>query len=480
MDNTDLRIYLMKTIKNTSSLVENQIKTNGKYYNKRKEYYNIKEYIDKFLENYNTDKFFILPGLRGVGKTTIIYQLIHYLYTECELNISQILYLNLDRLKNKGKIDLQLCMDIFIRDINEKQFINNEPLFIFVDEIQHITDWGLVGKIVYDETVNVFMVFSGSNALNLITDKDSARRSLKREVSPLSFSEYLYLKYYCDFPSNMVEILTKMILTGNIKEISTIEKEIQTQIFLNLKRDIKKEWEDFIQSGGLPHTFNKNLIDTVDYTLETKDRIVERDIPLISSLNTDTLGASHPLLDIIALQKPGTLSEQRISNNLNIPKSEVHTLLNLLEKTLIIFHIEPYGSKTKRVRQAWEYYYFSTQMKSCIFLTDGKSTEENKEYWGILLENYVAFSIFRLLRETIYKFSIFFDPRSGGVDFIINTSKGKIIPIEVGIGKKKKRQIISAINHYKSDYGIVISNATDRIIKEDKVIFIPYTTFSLF
>ena len=480
MDNMDMRAYILKTIKNTPQLVKNKIAPNGRYYNKRKEYYDIKEYINNFLESYNNDKFFILPGLRGVGKTTIIFQLIHYLYTECDIDTSQVLYLNLDRLKNRGSIDLELCFDIFIKDINEKKYLNNEALFIFVDEIQRAKNWGLVGKIFYDETINVFIVFSGSNALNLITDKESARRSLKREINPLSFSEYLNLKYYYDFPYNMKEILAKMILTGEINEISNIEKDIQLNTLLNLKRDVKKEWEDFIQLGGLPHTFNNNLIDAIDYTLEAKDRIVEKDIPIITSLNTDTLKATHPLLNIIALQKPGTLSEQKISNYLDIPKTQVHNLLKILEKTLIIFHIEPRGSKSKRERQAWEYYYLSTQMKSCIYLTDGESTEENKEYWGILLENYVAFSLFRLLRESIYTFSIYFDSRHGGVDFLINTSTNKIIPIEVGIGKKNKRQISSAINHYKSDYGIIISNATDTIIKEDNIIFIPYTTFSLF
>lgn len=32
---------------------------------------------------------------------------------------------------------------------------------------------------------------------------------------------------------------------------------------------------------------------------------------------------------------------------------------------------------------------------------------------------------------------------------------------------------------YKSDYGIVISNKTDHIAKEDNIIFVPVKTFSL-
>ncbi len=96
------------------------------------------------------------------------------------------------------------------------------------------------------------------------------------------------------------------------------------------------------------------------------------------------------------------------------------------------------------------------------------------------MENYVAYSIYRLKVEYHHNFKMYFDPRKGGVDFLIKTIPGDIIPIEVGIGKKNKRQIISAMDYYKSDYGIVISDTTSKIIKEENIIFIPYITFTLF
>ena len=52
------------------------------------------------------------------------------------------------------------------------------------------------------------------------------------------------------------------------------------------------------------------------------------------------------------------------------------------------------------------------------------------------------------------------------------------IPIESGIGSKTKRQVKKAINKYDAEYGIVVSNKTDCIKKEDDVIFIPPKTFS--
>ena len=46
------------------------------------------------------------------------------------------------------------------------------------------------------------------------------------------------------------------------------------------------------------------------------------------------------------------------------------------------------------------------------------------------------------------------------------------------MGKKKKRQIASAIERYNADYGIIISNTTKTIVKKDNIIYLPPKTFS--
>ena len=44
---------------------------------------------------------------------------------------------------------------------------------------------------------------------------------------------------------------------------------------------------------------------------------------------------------------------------------------------------------------------------------------------------------------------------------------------------KDKKQLKKAINNYDSPYGILISNTTTNVYKEDNIIYIPYKTFSL-
>ena len=90
----------------------------------------------------------------------------------------------------------------------------------------------------------------------------------------------------------------------------------------------------------------------------------------------------------------------------------------------------------------------------------------------------MATSLYKLKKSKKDGFGIYYDNKKGGVDFVLKTFNQKAIPIEVGIGRKNRKQISNAIKRFNAEYGIVISNRTDHIIKEDNIIFIPAKTFS--
>lgn len=471
--------YLLNALKNNPKTVETNIFSKGKRFNRRKVFFEFKEDIDRFLDKGSEDRFFAMPGLRGVGKTTLLFQLFDYLVNERGIDKSRVLYLDLDRLKDHNDLNLREFFDIFISDINEEAYFNNEPLFIFVDESQYTDNWALVGKIFYDELKNCFMIFTGSNALNLESNHDAARRVLKKYIFPLNFSEYLNLKYFYDIPTDLESSFEELIFEGKIDNLAKLENNIKLNIFLDLKRDVKKEWETFMQYKELPFTFNRFENNAINLTLEMKDRIIEKDLDLIKSFSSQTKMACYPLLNTIALQKPGTLPLETLSKYLNISKRTVSELLSTLEDAQVIFHVEPRGSIMKRIRKPWEYYFLSTQMKACIYQQRTQVSSSKGEYMGSLIENYVASSLFRLKQKSIKNFGIFFDDDKGNVDFLIYTIDGVVIPIEVGIGKKSKKQISKAIRKYNSPHGIIISNKEKSIKKDGNIIYITPLIFSM-
>lgn len=471
--------FLQNTINTAPSIAKDKTQKNNEEYNKKTEFYQFKEDIKEFLNKESEERFYILTGLRGVGKTTLLYQIYNYLNKECNIEKERILYLNIDRLKNMGKFNLLEYLEIFIKELNEQNSLNKKPLFLLIDETQYAKNWDLTGKIIFDETSNVFMIFTGSDTLTLELSNESSRRSFKKELYPLNFLEYLNLKYKYEFPKNLTKQFQNLIFTGQTQEIEKIEEKITYTIFMDLDREVKNEWKDYIQFRNFPRTMNlKNTDKIIEQTLDIKDRIIERDLRTVNSLTTQTQLKSYSILNFLAMQKPSEISTSKISSALDIPVKTVNNILHTFEKTHTIFHIEPYGSVTKSLRKSWEYYFLSTQMKACICLSN-RLISDFDEHMGILLENFVASSLFRLKNETRSDFRIFYDPKKGGVDFILNTILGENIPIEVGIGKKKKKQIKTAINRYNADYGILISNKKTSIQKEEDIIHIPPITFSL-
>ena len=101
----------------------------------------------------------------------------------------------------------------------------------------------------------------------------------------------------------------------------------------------------------------------------------------------------------------------------------------------------------------------------------------NKKCLATLAETLVASSLYKLKLLRHNFIGLFYDPKKSGVDFLVRNID-KIIPIEVGVGKKTKSQLTKAINNYNSDYGILISNRTFSIKKENNIIYIPLRTFS--
>ena len=64
------------------------------------------------------------------------------------------------------------------------------------------------------------------------------------------------------------------------------------------------------------------------------------------------------------------------------------------------------------------------------------------------------------------------------MDFLIKMSE-RIIPIEVGIGKKTKGQITKSMDKKNTDIGKIVSNRTSRIKYENNIIYVPVSTFAL-
>jgi len=74
--------------------------------------------------------------------------------------------------------------------------------------------------------------------------------------------------------------------------------------------------------------------------------------------------------------------------------------------------------------------------------------------------------------------SLTYDASKGGADFIVTLGNQKIV-IEVGVGKKGYKQIITTAQKVNSKYNIIISNNELEYSEEYNAIKIPLNFFLL-
>lgn len=475
--------YIRNQILSVPMKLNQELTHNDKKFNKRSDYDNIIKYIDNFLEGDNINRFLVLPGVHDVGKTTLLFQVYEYLLKERGISPENILYFSCDRLKKIGNVDIFSVVNSYLETYHNSIIETlSKPVFILIDEAQYDKEWALNGKLIFDGTKNIFMIFSGSSALKLSYNPDAARRLLNIPIYPLTYSEHLKLKYG-NFKNDISESLIQMIFDGNVQNIAELERRI-INIYSSFSNYDMSEWKNFLEFGGFPSSFYQNTNDITKKIVDMVDKVVTTDMANIEGINNDTQYLAFQILNFFAFQNPGEVSKGSLSNHFDAKIALVTKVLNILEKTQLIFHIEPFTSSVKRTTKPYEYFFATSSLKHNLILNIGNATfEDETAYMGKLLETYVASSFHDLDNKNHINYKIYYDDsnkKSSGknVDFIVQRGLEKPIPIEVSYGKKDKSQIKRAISTYNSSQGIIISNIKSNIVKEDNIIYLPPETFA--
>ena len=462
--------------------ITQDLSNQGKTFNKRSDYDNIINYVDKYIEGNDVNRFLVFPGLRDVGKTTLLFQVYEYLQKEKGINPQNILYFSCDKLKKMGKVDIFEVVNHYIETYHSSILETlSQPVFILIDEAQNDKDWSINGKLIFDSTKNIFMIFTGSSALKLSYNTDAARRLLNIPIYPLTYSEHLKLKHG-NFKNELSNSINHLIFDGDAENSAELEKML-LNIYSHFEKFDLSEWENFLQFGGFPSSFYQNKNDITKKIVNMVEKVVTTDMVNIQGMNNETQYIAFQILNYFAFQNSGTVSKGSLSNIFDTKIALITKILDLLEKTQLIFHIEAFTSSVKRTTKPYEYFFATSSLKHNLALDSGNAILENKTaYMGKLLETYVASSFYNLDNKNIVSYKIYYDDSNKksekNVDFIVQRGLEKPIPIEVSCGNKDKSQIKRAINKYNSPHGIVIANNFRNVVKDDDVIYIPPELFS--
>ena len=281
-----------------------------------------REYKRYFLTKYSLEnRFSIIIGQRGVGKTTVIIQ---YILSNYDLLSTQALYLPVDHFVF-GKRNLYETAE---------EFHNIGGELICFDEIHKYENWSRELKSIYDSFPKLKMIASGSSAMKIQKESyDLSRRAIVHNMTGLSFREYIDLKLKLATKTYTLE----SILTNHEKIAADIVKIIE-----NKNEKVLGLFKDYIKIGYYPYFLEFSEPATYYIVLEQGiHTTIENDLIAIhTSLNGISIKKIKKLLAVIAESVPFIPDLKKLKNIVEIgDERTLKNYLKLLEDSGIILNL---------------------------------------------------------------------------------------------------------------------------------------------
>lgn len=455
----------------------------GSLFPHRQLFYKLESYITQFINSESNLRWIVMPGLRGVGKTTILAQLFFSFRNKIEKSI---LYVSIDEVKSKLNSNLYEILDSFEEILGVSFSHLDKPLLLLIDEVHYDENWQFALKSLFDRSKNVFIVSTGSSAISLNLAADTARRCTIERLFPLVFKEFIFLSKFQKKSEKWMQVpivINQSLNQGNLLWIDPEKfyyeaKAYEEKVLFFWQELDKFEILNYLKYYTFPCTIQIRDKERIYKTLnQAIDRIIMSDIANLRQFTRDVIYQIPAILYLIA--SSDIISLNKIAENIgHINIKTLLLVMDVLEKSEMLIRFYPYSSTVARkVRKPSKYLFSSPSIRATLLNTVDSASIETK-YKGKLLEDYFGSYLYQKFFGKV-GVNISIDPYENGADFIWQDGEKKIV-IEIGWNKKTTSQILSTMNRVCADYGILITNGSLLYDKDNKILLLPLEYFFLF
>lgn len=251
-----------------------------------------------------SSKIIGILGQRGVGKTTLIRQLAQ----NYDIEASKVLYISADNIANS-------LVDI------AKEFSAYGGKLLIIDEIHKAENFAIELKTIYD-FLDLKVIFSGSSALEIENSKvDLSRRVLFYELHPLSFREFLAIKYNINLPVLALED----ILRDHQNIATKILKEFKPLEYFKAYKEFGSY--PFFTEGEKGYNLRLNEIVNI---------ILDSEVATIYNVDSDKISTIRKLLHLLCSSVPMELNIQNLAQSAGVSRNTLYSYLYYLQKANLV------------------------------------------------------------------------------------------------------------------------------------------------
>lgn len=439
----------------------------------RNDFYILQKSATNFFEKGIHPRFISLSGLRGTGKTTLLWQVAEFIYNNFTNNIF-LFNVNTIIAYNYSILDViqYLEQNIFNQTIRTY----NKPVVLLFDEVHEDKHWTNSLKIIFDELQSAFIIATGSSALLLQSTADLASRMLTRHIFPLNFSEFLKIRKVIPDSNDISfneQLKQTLFYSTDINELESELKLLKNDILSHNQKieNIQSAVKDYIEYYNITRFCRYNDKTAIaDLTFDLFKRIVFDDIPKISSFNN----FSYPEKILRRIAASDEINIQSLSQATGIKQDKIIETLEILTKAELLNVLFPYGGIDSKINKARKYFFMSPSVRKVI-LTSIIGTKTPKEIFTKLIEDILVMYFKRIFKlDSIVSFTS--SQKLRNPDFVIETGNTPVV-MEVGIGKKTTKKLIKSRINYR--YGIIINSEIETYEMKDNNVILPLTWFLL-
>ncbi len=404
-----------------------------------------RELLVEVIDFLDEENIILLSGARQTGKTSLLYLLIKYLWNS-GFPQSQTVYFDLENIYDFTLLNNLKDFNILIELLKKKGVDQTKRVYVFIDEIQHLSNPSSFLKYLHDHyKPNLKFIVTGSSSLEIkkkFTDRLTGR-VYNFLVKPLNFREFLRFKN----EDELYTLLEAFTFSDWLSE-RTPENKIK-KIDLTQKRKLYDLTEEYLTFGGYPAV-----------TLKKKPQIRQKDLQEIYSLYirrdirdlgeiADITGYNR-LVSILALQIGNLVKEQELALTSGLSRPTVKKYLFLLENTYVLKLVPPFfTNKKKELVKAPKIFFEDIGIRNGVL--NNFSALNQRTDNGAILENYV-FNQLSKQEEQPDNIRIWRTQNRNEVDFIWQKNINEPYPIEVKFKYDSKQPVPPGLKSFLSVY----------------------------
>ncbi len=355
----------------------------------------------KYLE---TRHIIAIVGLRRVGKTTLMKQLIEH--TQMTIQPENIFFFTFEEQWGKTEI----LEDILYYFLETKATTTRK--LILLDEIQKVPGWEEILKRFYDRYPDIKFIVSGSASLRISQSIESlAGRIFDVYVTPLSFFEFIEL--------NNVRLQT----AAKTEIYETCSTLYQNNLFQ--KEKLIALFNEYLFKGGFPEIATETSEEVIHkyITNSVIERIILKDLPEEYAIKN--IAGLRGILEYAAKETSKLFIYDTLASTLGLNKETVSNYIEYLKRAFLLHVFYNYTSGAEKQLRTSKKLHFVLPSVALSMESYDRNILHHPEIMGKYIESLLAV----FLSYTYKNIWFWRTPQKDEVDIIIKDDH--LLPIEV-------------------------------------------------